>query len=46
VPSFDCIIVDEAHGSRARQLSDILSISEAKYKIGCTGTLPDDQIEL
>lgn len=44
--NYDCVIVDECHGVRGIELSNILQLSEAKYKIGCTGTLPDDQIEL
>jgi len=39
----EAVFVDEAHGSRAKKLEEILNYcSNAKYKIGTTGTLPND----
>jgi len=43
---YDCVVVDECHSSKAKILSDILQKSNAKYRIGCTGTLPESQIDL
>ena len=42
----DFVIGDEVHGSRGSQYADILrNCTNAKYKIGLTGTLPDNSIE-
>ena len=41
----DCIICDEAHRAKASSLQDIIQASiNAPYKIGLTGTLPDDPV--
>lgn len=39
---FDGIIVDEAHGAKAKELKDILELSiNAEWKIGFSGTYPE-----
>ena len=38
---FDAVIIDEAHQLKANSLTGILEKSQAKYKIGLTGTLDD-----
>jgi superfamily II DNA or RNA helicase len=44
---FGCVIIDEAHGAKAESL---ISVSEmcvnANYRIGTTGTLPDEPLDL
>mgnify|MGYP006288953647 CR=1 FL=1 len=42
---FDSVIVDETHGARAKQLKDTLSICDAKYRLGFTGTMPPDDLD-
>ena len=38
--SFDCVIVDEAHGAKSKSLIDIMKkCHNAKYRFGFTGTL-------
>lgn len=40
---FDAVFVDECHGSKAMKLCNIIKFcTNAKYKIGTTGTLPTD----
>lgn len=42
----DFIIVDEAHTAKADQIFDICNkCVNAKYKIGLTGTIPDNEID-
>ncbi|NHJ33122.1 MAG: DEAD/DEAH box helicase [Asgard group archaeon] len=37
---FDCVIVDECHGVKAKQLTGILEkLNKCKYRLGFTGTL-------
>lgn len=44
---FDCVIVDECQGSKAKVIKYILtSCINAKYKIGTTGTLPTAKADL
>lgn len=44
LPKFDAVLVDEAHGIKGDVLFDlVLKCSNAKFKIGCTGTLPENQ---
>lgn len=43
---FDSIIVDECHGTQAKELSNILQSSNAEWRIGCTGTLPEDDVSV
>lgn len=45
VNDFDCVIVDEVHGVRGQVLRNILEESNAEYRIGCTGTMPDCRLE-
>lgn len=45
VAPFNCVIVDEVHTARANTIRDILKISDAYYRIGCTGTMPDARLE-
>ena len=45
INDFDCVIVDECHSSRALQLTQLLKHSEATYKIGCTGTMPETKLD-
>jgi len=45
--SMDCVLVDEAHVSRARSLQKILSKStNASVRLGFTGTLPIPKLEM
>ena len=40
-----CIVVDECHRARSESINTIIQASiNSKYKIGFTGTLPDDNI--
>jgi superfamily II DNA or RNA helicase len=40
-----CILVDEAHGCAAQSLKDVvISASNTPYRIGLTGTLPEEYI--
>lgn len=42
----DFVICDEVHGARGDQTADIIrNCIKAKYKIGLTGTLPDNALE-
>lgn len=43
---FDCIIIDECHQGKAREIQEILKSSKAEYRFGVTGTLPDEEIDL
>ncbi|MDY0194401.1 MAG: DEAD/DEAH box helicase family protein, partial [Aliarcobacter butzleri] len=45
IKRFDCVIVDECHGSRADVMRNILKESSAEYRIGCTGTMPDERLD-
>lgn len=43
---FDSVFCDECHSSKSNVLRDILSKTEnAEYRIGCTGTMPDAEID-
>lgn len=43
---FDAFMVDECHGIKAAVLLDILKeTSNATYRFGCTGTMPNDPLE-
>ena len=44
---FTAVIVDEAHSTRGVKLRDILSkcVNAADFKVGVSGTLPDDGID-
>lgn len=43
---FDSIFIDECHQARADSLNVVLKeCSHMLYKIGCTGTLPDNRLE-
>lgn len=43
---FDSVFVDEVHSSKAQVLSDILAnLQNAEYRIGCTGTMPDGELD-
>ena len=43
---YDCIFVDEVHQCKAVKLNEILKeCSHMLYKIGCTGTLPDNRLD-
>ena len=42
---FDAIIVDECHGLKLdTKMTDIIYKSNARFRIGCTGTMPDDEV--
>ena len=43
---YDCIIGDECHQVKAHELKKIFSKSPAKYRLGFTGTMPDDELEI
>jgi len=43
---YDCMIGDECHQVKAHELKKIFSKSKARYRLGFTGTLPNDQTEL
>lgn len=45
VERFNCIIIDECHGSKASVMKSILKESRAEYRIGCTGTMPDERLD-
>ncbi len=42
---FGCVIVDETHGAKAHELKKILSGTEAKYRLGFTGTMPGHMLD-
>lgn len=44
---FEAVIVDEAHGTRGAVLRDILALcrNSTEFKIGLSGTLPDDGLD-
>lgn len=44
---FDAVMVDEAHGTRGAVLRDILALckNSTEFKIGLSGTLPDDGLD-
>jgi superfamily II DNA or RNA helicase len=43
---YDCVIVDEVHGAKASVLQELLSnCDNATWRIGFTGTMPDDKLE-
>ena len=43
--TLDYIIVDEAHGLKLdTKMTDIVYKSNARFRIGCTGTMPDDEV--
>lgn len=47
INAFDCVIIDEAHGSKADRLFNILKYADnVTFKYGVTGTLPEDKLEL
>ena len=47
LPQFEAVFVDECHTTKAKVLKEILeAASNAKFRLGFTGTLPDDLIEL
>ncbi len=43
---YDCMIGDECHQNKAHELKKIFSKSRARYRLGFTGTLPNDPTEL
>ncbi len=43
---YDCMIGDECHQNKAHELKKIFSKSRARYRLGFTGTLPNDVTEL
>ena len=43
----DCVIVDECQTVKAQTVSELLKkFTNTKYRFGCTGTLPDQQIDI
>jgi superfamily II DNA or RNA helicase len=47
INAFDCVIIDECHGSKAEKLFGILKYADnVTFKYGVTGTLPEDKLEL
>jgi superfamily II DNA or RNA helicase len=42
---YDVIIGDECHQVKAHELKKIFSKSTARYRLGFTGTMPDDILE-
>ena len=45
--SFDCVICDEVHSAKAREIKDILKhTGRARYALGFTGTLPISKLDL
>ena len=45
--NFDSIFIDEVHQAKAQSISDILcECGHMFYRIGCTGTLPDNKADL
>jgi superfamily II DNA or RNA helicase len=42
---YDVIIGDECHQVKAHELKKIFSKSKARYRLGFTGTMPDDVLE-
>ena len=45
LPNYDVIIGDECHQVKAHELKKIFSKSPARYRLGFTGTMPDDILE-
>lgn len=44
---FGCLIIDEAHGAKADSLISIARMCvNADYRIGATGTMPDDDLSI
>lgn len=48
VRQFKAIIVDEAHGAKARVVGDLINIAggDSAYRFGFTGTMPKPEIDL
>ena len=45
--SIDCVIIDEVQSATSRSVSDLLKqIPNAEYRFGCTGTLPDEKLDV
>lgn len=47
VKEFDCIVVDEAHGAKAKVVGDLINVAgkEIGYRFGFTGTMPKPPID-
>ena len=46
LPMFDTVIVDEVHSAKADKLSGILKeCTNAKFRFGCTGTMPQSRLD-
>lgn len=46
LPMFDTVIVDEVHSAAAEKLSNILKkCVNAKFRFGCTGTMPQNRLD-
>jgi len=43
---YNTVIIDETHQTSAKELKDILKKSKAEYKLGFTGTLPSNELDL
>lgn len=45
LPRFESVFVDECHMSKSTVISMILeNAKEARFRLGCTGTMPDDRL--
>ena len=46
LPAFDTVIIDECHSSKAEKLSGILKeCTNARFRFGCTGTMPQSRLD-
>jgi len=46
LPEFDCVVCDETHGAKAYEVKKILEkTTNATYRLGFTGTLPDSKVD-
>jgi superfamily II DNA or RNA helicase len=47
LPGYDCIIIDEAHQIKSTEITKIAKkATHATYRLGFTGTLPSDKLDL
>jgi len=48
VKEFDCVVVDEAHGAKAKVVGDLINVhaKDIGYRFGFTGTMPKPEIDV
>lgn len=46
LPDIDVLICDEVHQTLSKASAELITQCRAKYKVGCTGTLPSDKYQL